>query len=244
MYIAENPEDEVFSRANKYPRFWQAYFMEHWPTPQLIPRRDERGVFENVVYVGSPLELDKSFRGEDFKEKLRVLGLNFMIIDSPGRWNDFSEADCVLSVRNFNDKKHLRKPASKLINAWLAGVPAVLGPEAAFRAKRRSSLDYIEVTNYRETLEALKKLKEDPSLRAKMIENGLERGKEYTAEKTAQRWEHFINNVVIPEYETWLKLPQRRVKDFFDRRERYYKTKDITVFDPLPIRVLKKILKK
>ena len=38
------------------------------------------------------------------------------------------------------------KPPSKLFNSWLAGVPAVLGHESAYRAERRSDLDYIEVS--------------------------------------------------------------------------------------------------
>ena len=33
---------------------------------------------------------------------------------------------------------------SKLINAWLAGCPGILGPESAFQQLRESELDYIE----------------------------------------------------------------------------------------------------
>jgi hypothetical protein len=39
----------------------------------------------------------------------------------------------------------LAQTAIKLYNCWHAGVPAVLGAESAFRANRRSDLDYLEV---------------------------------------------------------------------------------------------------
>jgi hypothetical protein len=47
-------------------------------------------------------------------------------------WHDYSTDDLVLAVRDLTEKDALVKPASKLVNAWIAGVPALLGPEPAF----------------------------------------------------------------------------------------------------------------
>jgi hypothetical protein len=244
MHVTQSPRDGVIALSERFPRFWQAHYIDHWPQPGLKPRKTEGDRFKNIAFIGTPSELAECFRTERFRKDLNEIGLDLSIVAAKDKWNDYTDVDCVFAVRHTDEKVITNRPPSKLINAWLAGVPAVLGPETSFRAKRRSSLDYIEVANYEEALEALKRLKEDTSLRAKMIENGLERGKEYTAEKTAQRWKFLINDIVVPEYEKWLKLPQGRVKEFFKRRERYYETKDITVFDPLPIKLLKHFLKK
>jgi len=57
-------------------------------------------------------------------------------------WPDFREADLILAVRPGDRRRATNKPASKLVNAWLAGVPALLGPEVAYRELRRSELEW------------------------------------------------------------------------------------------------------
>lgn len=74
-----------------------------------------------------------------FAARLEALGVAFDVVHK-GRaqdWRDYREADVVVAVRPFDSSLHAAKPPSKLINAWLAGVPALLGAEAA-RSFRRS----------------------------------------------------------------------------------------------------------
>ena len=67
------------------------------------------------------------------------------------------------------------KPASKLVNAWAAGVPAMLGPEPAYRELRSSPLDFLETPAAEAVLDAIDRLRGEPGLYAAMAENGLRR---------------------------------------------------------------------
>src|SRR5436309_1927650 len=80
------------------------------------------------------------------------------------------DAVLVLAVRP--EGRSTNKPASKLVNAWLAGVPALLGPEIAYRELRRSELDYCEVSSLAEAQAAVDRLLGDPGLYNAMVENG------------------------------------------------------------------------
>ena len=107
-------------------------------------------------------------------------------------WNDYHDTDVVLAMRKDVSHLHVKKPASKLINAWLAGVPAILGPEQAYRELRRSPLDYIEVASAREAGEALARLASEPALYQAMVENGLRRGEEVRAEACTRVWAELL----------------------------------------------------
>ncbi|MET0656934.1 MAG: hypothetical protein ABW110_02105, partial [Steroidobacteraceae bacterium] len=78
--------------------------------------------------------------------------------------------------------------ATKLYNAWLAGVPAILGPEIAYRHLRRSELDYIEVNSAAEALEAIERLRSDHLLYQAMIDNGVRRAEEFTVGRLTREW--------------------------------------------------------
>jgi hypothetical protein len=107
-------------------------------------------------------------------------------------WNDYSRTDVIVALRKNMRDQYLRKPASKLINAWLAGVPAILGPEAAYRELRRSPLDFIEVTSADEAYLAIEKLKNDPELYAAMVKNGQQRAAEVSAQNCTTAWANLL----------------------------------------------------
>ena len=46
--------------------------------------------------------------------------------DTGSSWSDFSQVDLVVAIRPPHPRLHSPKPATKLVNAWIAGVPAVL----------------------------------------------------------------------------------------------------------------------
>ncbi len=103
-------------------------------------------------------------------------------------WPDFRQVDLLLAIRPPDRRRWTSKPATKLFNAWLAGVPALLGPEHAYRELRRSELDYLEVGSLEAAKAAVLRLRERPDLYASMVENGRVRGAEFTAEATLGRW--------------------------------------------------------
>jgi hypothetical protein len=95
-------------------------------------------------------------------------------------WPDFRTVDAVLAVRPAACPRRDSKPATKLCNAWLAGVPALLSPEVAYRELRRSPLDYLEVAGPEEAKGAVDRLLAEPGLYQRMVANGRERAAEVT----------------------------------------------------------------
>ena len=136
-------------------KFSASYYIPHWPHPGLIPRSSSRGDrFETIGYFGDANNLATELKSEAWQTQLQSLGLKWCPIE-PDRWHDYSDIDTVLAVRSFEKRDYFQKPATKLFNAWHAGVPAILGTESAFESERKSDLDYIEVSSPDETLSRL-----------------------------------------------------------------------------------------
>ncbi|RUT08272.1 hypothetical protein DSM106972_014400 [Dulcicalothrix desertica PCC 7102] len=185
-------------------------FIPHWPQPGLIKRDSARGNhITNVVFKGSELNLYEAFRSPEFVRELENLGaclqINGINTDKLLQWHDYSEADLVLAVRDLTEKDALVKPASKLINAWIAGVPALLGPEPAFQQLRQSHLDYIEIKTPESALSAIRRLMTDPSLYEQMLINGQKRALEFSTEQIALRWHKVLSTQVASSYSNWCK---------------------------------------
>jgi hypothetical protein len=182
---------------------WDNYYMPHWPQPGLIPRdpgRSDR--FENVAFFGNEENLAPELKEQSWHEHLNALGLSWHVV-SPDKWNDYSDVDVILSVRDFNGQAHPLKPPTKLYNAWHAGVSAILGCESAFRAERKSELDYLEVASLDEVILALKRLRDDKALYHAMVENGRVRAEATQPAKITARWRSFLTDIAVPAYEQW-----------------------------------------
>lgn len=191
------------------------HYLPHWPQPIMIGRDKSRGTrIENLDFKGHPRNLISSFKSPDFLTKLRGIGMDFLfnresrahMADQCNQylsWADYSQSDVILAVRNLTEYDFSLKPAVKLVNAWMAGVPALLGPEPAYEALRRSELDYIEVSNPDDVLRALHQLQGNRALYQQMVENGLRRFQECSADVVAQAWYQFLNGPVTQGYEVW-----------------------------------------
>lgn len=184
-----------------------------WPQPGLIPRLKERGnTIENLVFKGSEVNLYTTFRSTEFQRELEELGVKLRINGRPEKgpvmWHDYSTDDLVLAVRDLTEQDALVKPPSKLVNAWAAGLPALLGPEPAFRDLRQSELDYIEVKTPEMVLEAIRKLKSQPELYQQMVNNGLQRAKEFSVESITEQWQQALAGPIAEQYERWRRRTQ------------------------------------
>jgi hypothetical protein len=175
------------------------FFIPAWPQPGLIPRARDRGTrVEQIAYVGSLNELDPALASEQWGEDLRKRGLRWDLrtisfaandrIYSGVRWNDYSGTDVVVAVRPRSSWNARSKPAAKLQNAWAAGVPAIVSPEIPYRELRRSPLDYIEASSSADVLAAIDTLRTNSRLYSDMVENGLERAREFSPDRLVARW--------------------------------------------------------
>jgi hypothetical protein len=172
------------------------HFIPHWPQPGLIPRDPARGTkIETLCFKGSVYNLYHAFRTPEFLAALSDQGLRLEYDvkenakrGDPIHWHDYAQCDLVLAVRDATERDLRLKPASKLVNAWLAGCPALVGPEPAFQELRESPLDYFEVRTPRDVLDAVSKLRADPQLYAHMVENGRRRGADFASARITERW--------------------------------------------------------
>ncbi|PSB22413.1 hypothetical protein C7B61_19360 [filamentous cyanobacterium CCP1] len=191
------------------------HFMPHWPQPILKPRDRSRGAkVETLDFKGNTLNLAEPFRTDAFHQQLNDLGIR-LVLDSANAadkslsqyqsWGDYTQSDVVLAVRNLTEYDFTLKPAIKLINAWHAGCPALLGVEPAYQAVRRSELDYIEVRTPDEAIAALSRLKNEPDLYNAMVENGFKRAEEFSTDRIAEQWRDLLANPIAKGYERWLK---------------------------------------
>ncbi|MEO1129212.1 MAG: glycosyltransferase [Planctomycetota bacterium] len=191
------------------------HYIPHWPQPGLKPRDPARGDrIENLTYKGLRTNLSAPFRDEHFLHQLDALGMTLATSDRErgerhdGKgatidWTDYREADLVLAVRQMPEAQLDTKPPTKLINAWLAGTPAILGVESAYRQLRESDLDYIEVASPDDVIDAITRLRRDPTRYRAMIEHGRQRAASFGADATAHRWDELLTGPVRTSYEQW-----------------------------------------
>lgn len=179
----------------------------HWPQPGLMPRDASRGDrLGRVEYKGFIGNLHPDFRDPAWPRFLADHGIEWVCdgkVYAQGatdglqlQWNDFRETDLMLAVRPPSADLHLRKPATKLCNAWLAGVPAMLGPESAYRHLRRDELDFIEVGSRAEAEAAILRLLHEPGRYASLRQRTSERAAECTVGCVTGHWLRVLTETV------------------------------------------------
>lgn len=203
--------------ADNRNRFWIPF----WPQPGLLERDPARGTtLERVAYMGRIENLHPEFRGAPWRQALHDLGLEWVLREvrferarGSGRdgkangakpasagpaidWEDYRALDAVIAVRPWEPHLRFAKPASKLINAWRAGVPALVGPEYACREIRHSPDDFLEVADASQALAALRRLREEPGLYARMVAAGQARAPEFSFAALTRRWAELLYETI------------------------------------------------
>jgi hypothetical protein len=191
-------------------------YISYWPQPSLMHRDPRRGtLIERAAFIGNP----ESFitKPKSLTSHLSKMGVSFSM---PRRvaWNDYTEVDIVIAVREkttfhrstsgrprVRDSHRFvgRKPPNKLVNAWLAGVPAILSPDPSFQDARRSHLDFIEAEDLEQIVAAVKMLKGDSELYRTMANNGRLRAREYDADAVVAQWRELMDHSIKPAYFEW-----------------------------------------
>lgn len=212
MHIVQNFTQTRFLR--------DSFHIPHWPQPGINPRPVTSGNrFTRAAFFGDECNLAPELKKSSWVSALREVGLEWSVRGQQCHYKvDYSDVDLIVAVRSFQKRGYLRKPASKLFNAWLAGVPAVLGNEFAYREQRKSKLDYIEVETCEEACHALRALAASPVLRAQMIENGFRRAREISTSAITERWRTILFEEAIPRFERWRTLSASDRQKFMLRR--------------------------
>lgn len=181
----------------------------HWVQPNILPRDQRRGgALKTIVYKGALTNLDAHFRSDSFRNALAAMDVQLVLdsegdVTSAGGWGDYRQADAVLAVRNLTRYDARYKPASKLVNAWWAEVPALLGPEPAFQELRQSPLDYFEIRSVEDVLRAVAQLKAEPDRYRAMIDNGRQRRVAFSTEQNLRDWVSLFEGKIAQSFQRW-----------------------------------------
>lgn len=171
-----------------------AVFMPHWPQPGLVPRDPARGgKMENVCFFGDPKNLAAGLRAPEWRRKLlETTGAHFEERGAES-WHDYHEVDAVVAVRGFGKANQPHKPATKLYNAWLAGVPFIGGNDSAYRAEATPGADYLVAGSPDEVIDLVLKMRSSPEWRADLVAHGRKRAEESGGQKLTERWSTLLD---------------------------------------------------
>lgn len=181
----------------------RCHHLPHWPQPGLVPRDPARGDRPRVIlFPGTPQNLHDDFRSARWQDYLQANGLEFRCHEGrpgqPPAWHDCHDIDVMLAIRPTGNTLVRNKPAWKLFNAWLAGMPAILGPESGYRELREDPLDYIEAGDLDTVIAALDRWLGEPAQYRAMIAHGQRRGLAFTSAATCRQWRDLNDGVLVP----------------------------------------------
>ena len=186
-------------------------FIPLWPQPGLAPRDPRRGaMIERIAYHGRVGAAPAWFYDESLKRSLSRRGIRFDVREA--FWEDYETVDVAIAARDEVPGILATKPATKVYNAWLAGVPVLAAPEPAYRELRRSPLDFLEIHDAEDVLRCVDQLRANAALYRDMVANGLVRGAEFTVQAVRRRWLDLLEREIVPAF--WAvrdRLPSRRV---------------------------------
>ena len=211
-------------------RLPRSRFIPHWPQPNLIPRPASRaGQFETVAFFGDPKNIASELATDSFASTLaHATGTSFEIRNA-AQWHDYSNVDVALAIRDFSNASHLNKPATKLYNAWLAGVPLIGGRDSAFSAEGIENENYLFARSPNHCIELVQKLKADPAFRAHIVASGHKKTATRSREAVREIWKSFCENDLPHQAERWAQMSRpakslfwlsQQVILFFDRKIR------------------------
>lgn len=185
-------------------RFPGGLFMPHWPQLNLIPRDPDRGErLETIAFFGDRPNVAPELLTDAFAERLQKEAGVRLEVRGSDRWHDYSDVDVAVAVRSFSVARHLHKPATKLYNAWLAGLPMIGGVDSAFMTEATDGVDYLVARTPDELISHLKLLKSQPAFRQGLVEAGDKRARAHSRETMRQRWKDLCEKELPERYRDW-----------------------------------------
>ena len=176
-----------------------------WPQPALVGRADPPEAVRKVAFLGQPYNGNLVMHPRELAALLEEHGFEFAAPSAD--WNDFSEVDASIGIRSFDSQRHSSKPPSKLINAWLAGVPFIGGSDSAYAQVGTDGEDYLVATSREQLVAQLVRLRDDPALRLAMIDRGKAKAQLYSNAALARQWQDVLDGPVAARFARWRANP-------------------------------------
>ena len=195
---------QIVQNAAHAQRLSGSVFMPHWPQPNLIPRDPLRGErFETAAFFGDSSNLLYELAEPGFANRLRNEAGVRLEIRGAEQWHDYSDVDLVLAIRDFSRARHLHKPATKLYNAWLAGVPLIGGRDSAYAAEARAGSDYLAAHSAEECIRLVKQLRNNQALRDSIVKSGQKKSASRSRDAVRKMWGNFCSVELPRRVQKW-----------------------------------------
>jgi hypothetical protein len=175
------------------------------PLPQrgLIRRDPERGEALRVVGIkANPGNVPAACTGDAWESFLDELGIDWAL-DVPTEtdgsdqaWHDFHNIDSVVILRPDHQGEARHKPATRLINAWRAGVIPLANDEPGVRELAHDGDDAFIVRDGADLRRVIRMLAQDAPLRNRVFTRSRLRGAEFDPTKLTAAWAEALASVV------------------------------------------------
>ena len=175
-----------------------------WPQAAIVPRDPGRPV-RRVGFLGKR-DGNLALSEQEWTRLLAERGLQFVTRPAE-RWNDFSDIDIALGIRDFSHRRHSHKPPNKLLNAWIAGVPFVGGRDSAFCQVGTPGKDYLRAVTVEEALLALQHLRDDAALYQRLVEEGRRKAAAFSTPAIVREWVRNLEGPIAVRYSEWAAHP-------------------------------------
>lgn len=184
------------------------------PLPQrgLVPRASDRfGRIRSLAFKGNPENVPPEMCQGNWKAELADRGITWWLDvpmrtnGSDQRWHDFRGVDAIVCMRNPAKRRDIeRKPATRLINAWLAGCVPIADPEPGYCELGRGEEDVFFVDGTTACLSVLDRLNEDEQLVGRVEASILERRRAFSPAEILARWHTaLLEATEAPEVSRW-----------------------------------------
>lgn len=184
-----------------------AAFQYLWPQAGIIPRAPGRRGVRRIAFLGN-VQGNLAGSEDEWTRSLEERGLEF-VARPPDRWGDFSDIDVAIGLRSFGSARHSRKPANKMINAWIGQVPFIGGADSAFAQAGTAGIDHLLATNLEEAMLQIDRLRSDPDLYRALVDAGIRKAEEFTVEKLTGQWVALLEGPVSARFRQWAAHPGR-----------------------------------
>ncbi len=181
-------------------------FAPCWPQLGQQSRDANRTTVTRVAYQGA-----LNFTGLDqnrINADLQSEGISFELLDAT-HWRNLADVDVLVGIRNFGTQEYKRKPPSKLVNAWHAGIPFIGGWDSAYSQIGTPGEDYLRVASHEEMIRQIIELKNNPVLYQWMVRIGHKRAAEHTFDTITQLWQKPMEGEIAQNFEAWKVLPAK-----------------------------------
>ena len=172
-----------------------------WPQAGIVPRNRGREGVRRVGFLGN-IGGNLASSTQEWSEALAGRGFEF-VAPEPDRWHDYSDLDVVIGLRSFGRSRHSRKPANKLVNAWIAGVPFIGGNDSAFSQVGTAGVDHLLAHDRDEAIEQIVRLSEEPDLYRALVSAGRKQARRFTVDIIAAQWVAMLEGPIAARYREW-----------------------------------------